>query len=332
MKKFEKTQILVLGSTHLHDLGSKFSPRLLDNLIKSLKRFEPDLICVENLSGEVIERMQRGGDKDTAKQFAAGHIRFARKAQRLVGQSRVEAEQRSRKLLAQKLTHQKRLELILLFLAAYDANSAALQWSYLPEKVRETTDKIPKNIRSFLDKDLTEPNEVISIGVRLARELGLQMLAPVDDHPGNDISPHTSKEYWSVIKESSNYFSKEAKAFMKTFDVLFQKGLEQGDLLPLYHYLNTPKVSRELVDLECLTYTRMNHPSRLDRARLAEWETRNLVMTAYIRRASALYGGKRVLVIVGCSHKPLFDRYLKQLVDVEIVQLRDIGRKKRKRT
>jgi hypothetical protein len=100
------------------------------------------------------------------------------------------------------------------------------------------------------------------------------------------------------------------------------KGLEQGDLLPFYHYLNTPKVSRELMDLECLTYTRMNHPSGLDRARLAEWETRNLMMTAYIRRATALHGGKRVLVIVGGSHKPLFDRYLKQLVDVEVVQLR----------
>jgi hypothetical protein len=95
-------------------------------------------------------------------------------------------------------------------------------------------------------------------------------------------------------------------------------------LLPFYRYLNTPKISRVLVDLECLTYARMNHPSGLDRARLAEWETRNLVMTAYIRSATAMYGGKRVLVIVGCSHKPLFDRYLQQLTDVEVVQFREL--------
>jgi hypothetical protein len=110
MKNLKKTQILVLGSTHLHGLGDKFRPELLDNLIQTLKRFKPDLICVENLSGEVIERMQRGGDEKTATQFASAHIRSAKKAQKLVGLSRVEVEQRSRQLLSQTLTLPKRLE------------------------------------------------------------------------------------------------------------------------------------------------------------------------------------------------------------------------------
>jgi hypothetical protein len=174
MPAFQKTKILVLGSTHLGPLGDKFKPEFVDNLIETLKRFEPNLICVENLSGEVIERMQRGGDEKTAEQFASHHIRFAKKAQKLVGLSRVEAEHHARKLLHKKLTTQKRLELILTFLAAYDSNSATLQWLYLPQKARETSetsDKIPKDIRSFLDKALTRSDEIISISVRLAREL-----------------------------------------------------------------------------------------------------------------------------------------------------------------
>jgi hypothetical protein len=313
-----------LGSAHLHNLGNKFRPHLLDGLIATLKHFGPDLICVENLSGEVIERMQCGSDKTTAKQFASGHIRFAKKAQKLVGSSRVEAERRSRKLLSQRLTTPKRLELILLFLAAYDSNSAALQWSYLPQKIRETNDKIPKDIRSFLDKGLGEPNEVISIGLRLARELNLQMLAATDDHPDFDPAPYTVETYSEIIGKSRDYFSREARTFMKDFDERYKNALGKSDLLPFYQYLNSPKTARVLVDLECLTYVRMNHPSGLNRARLAEWETRNLVMTAYIRRATAMYGGKRVLVIVGCSHKPLFDRYLRQLVDIEVVQFRDV--------
>ncbi len=324
MGSFKKTQMLVLGSTHLRSLGDKFSPKLLDNLVKSLKRFKPDLICVENLSGEVIERMQRGGDEDTAKQFASVHIRFAKRAQKLVGLSRVEAEQRSRKLLSQKLTTAKRLELILLFLAAYDSNSAALQWSYLPQKVRETTTKIPKDIRAFLDKDLTEANEIISIGVRLARELGLQMVAAIDDHPYSSAYADNPKEYSNVLKKGFGQFNDENKAFLKDFEQGFAKGLEQGDLLPYYRYLNSPKVSRMLEAGNSLPFLRMNHSGGLDRAWLSVWETRNLMMTAYIRRASALYGGKRILVIVGCSHKPLFDRYLKQLIDVEVVQFKDI--------
>ncbi len=324
MDNFKKTQMLVLGSTHLHGIRDKFSPTLLDNLIKSLKRFKPDLICVETLSGEVIERMQRGGDEDTAKQFASVHIRFAKKAQKLVGLSRVEAEQRSRKLLSQKLTMQKRLELILLFLAAYDSNSAALQWSYLPPKIRETATKIPKDIRTFLDKDLTEPNEAISIGVRLARELGLQMLAAIDDHPYSSAYADNPKEYVNVLKKGFGQSNDKNKAFLKTFEQGLEKAVGQGDLLPYYRYLNSPKVCRMLEDANSLPFLHMNHPDGLDRAWIAGWETRNLMMTAYIRRASALYGGKKILVIVGCSHKPLFDRYLKQLADVQVVQFREI--------
>jgi Family of unknown function (DUF5694) len=324
MDNFKKTQILVLGSTHLQSIKDKFSPKLLDNLIETLKRFKPDLICVENLSGEVIERMQRGGDEDTAKQFASVHIRFAKKAQKLVGLSRVEAEQRSRKLLSQKLTTPKRLELILLFLAAYDSNSAALQWSYLPQKVRESTTNIPKDIRAFLEKDLAEPNEIISIGVRLARELGFQRLSAMDDHPYSSVYADNPKEYSNVLKKSFGQFNDENNAFLKDFKGGLEKRLEQGDLLPYYRYLNSPKVGRMLEAGNSLPFLQMNHPSGLDRAWVAMWETRNLMMTAYIRRASALCGGKRILVIVGCSHKPLFDRYLKQLTDVQVVQFKDV--------
>jgi hypothetical protein len=55
MKNFKKTQILVLGSTHLGPLGDKFSPKLLDKLIETPKRFKPELICTESLSSEVID-------------------------------------------------------------------------------------------------------------------------------------------------------------------------------------------------------------------------------------------------------------------------------------
>jgi hypothetical protein len=176
MDNFKKTKILVLGSTHLRTLGDNFRPQLLDTLIATLKRFKPNLICIETLPGEVIERMQRAKDEKTLEHFASGHLRFAKKAQKLVGLSRSEAEQRARKLLHQTLTTKKRLELILLFLAAYDSRSAILQWSYLPEKVQKTRDKLPKDICDFLQRGLAGRDETVSIGVRLARELGLQTL------------------------------------------------------------------------------------------------------------------------------------------------------------
>jgi Family of unknown function (DUF5694) len=324
MDNFKKTQILVLGSTHLGPLGDKFHPRLLDNLIEILKRFKPDLICVENLSGEVIERMLRGGDEATAQQFASSHIRFAKRAQKIVGMTRVEAEHHAKKLPHKKLTTQKRLELILTFLAAYDSNSAALQWSYLPQKVRETTEKIPKDIRVFLDKSLTRANEVMSIGARLAREFNLQMLVAVDDHPAFDTYPYSSEEYGEAIGEGYKLVNETHESFYEEFEEREKKALGRGDLLPYYRYINSPKACKMFEEAECHNFLRTKHPAGLDRARIAEWEVRNLVMTAYIRKASAMVAGKRILMIVGCSHKPLFDRYLKQLTDIEIVQLREI--------
>jgi hypothetical protein len=77
MPAFQKTKILVLGSTHLGALGDKFKPKFVDKLIETLKRFEPDLICIENLPGEVIERMQLSDEEDLER-FAGHHLRFAK--------------------------------------------------------------------------------------------------------------------------------------------------------------------------------------------------------------------------------------------------------------
>jgi hypothetical protein len=64
-----KTQLLILGTAHLSVLGDKYTPKLLDKVIEKLLEFRPDLICVENLPGDVIETMHTKGDIDTLKQF-----------------------------------------------------------------------------------------------------------------------------------------------------------------------------------------------------------------------------------------------------------------------
>lgn len=331
MKNFKKTQVLVLGSTHLRGLGEKFSPKLLDMLVETLKQFRPDLICIESLPGDVIETMQFKGEvfELILEQFASDHLRFAKKAQKLVRLPRHEAGQRAKKLVSQKLTTAKRLELILTLLAAYDLFSAVLQWSYLPQKVRVVSHTLPRNIRTFLDQQLIKSDERVSLGVRLGRELGLQTLTAIDDHTDFSIRHGRLSDFRSVFAKGREYFSEESRAYLRDSSQRFDKALESGDLLPFYSYLNSAKVVQTLVDLECLTYLQINHRSGLDRAILAQWELRNLNMVAHIRRASALYGGKRILVIVGGSHKPLFDRYLKQLTDVKVVQLKDIEAKVR---
>ena len=55
---------------------------------------------------------------------------------------------------------------------------------------------------------------------------------------------------------------------------------------------------------------------------VAGWEIRNLRMVANIRETFREQPGARVLSIVGVSHKPWFDGWLRQLQGVDVV---DVG-------
>ena len=81
---------------------------------------------------------------------------------------------------------------------------------------------------------------------------------------------------------------------------------------------------RALVDVEVGIYYRLKLPSGIDRMRAAQWETRNLYMAGNLRLASALYPGGKILAVVGSSHKPLLDRYLARLTDVQLEHLGDL--------
>ena len=62
------------------------------------------------------------------------------------------------------------------------------------------------------------------------------------------------------------------------------------------------------------------------RTRVALWETRNMRQAAHIREITALFPGRRVLVIVGSAHKAWFDYYLGMMSDVEIVDVERVLR------
>jgi hypothetical protein len=67
-----------------------------------------------------------------------------------------------------------------------------------------------------------------------------------------------------------------------------------------------------------------NLPSGVDRSRVAQWEVRNLLIAAHIRQATALHPGERMLVVIGSAHKPFLDRYLRQMLDVRVIQLESL--------
>jgi pheromone shutdown protein TraB len=109
----------------------------------------------------------------------------------------------------------------------------------------------------------------------------------------------------------------------RTFS-LQKSGLESGSLLPLYRHMNTEEWGRDRVDLHWKELLRRSTPENVGPARVAIYEARNLYMMAEIQRMVSQHPGERVLVVVGASHKPLFDAYLRQMMGVKVVDADEV--------
>lgn len=328
------TQVFVLATPHLSSMEDQFEPALLDSLLAVLEHFRPQVIGVEKMSGRQVAAMEQWGGifEEVVARFAGSFQRYGHEAQAATGLSWTAANREADSLLTtardEHLDPQTRLRLVHALTAAYRFPTAALQWSYVPDEVRDTQDQISTELASALTDYLGKANEVSSIGLQLARALGRSRVYPIDSHTSKDqlaaIWTSVRRVFSDTVRsaiDNASYHQKE--------EALLKQGIASGALLSYYRYLNSDAYLQGVVNVQWGTYRRANRPSGLGQRRLALWEARNLNMAANIRRASSRHPGKRVLVIVGSSHKPYLDDYLSRMTDVEIVKfsalLRDKG-------
>lgn len=325
----KKTQVLVLGSAHLSTIAKGLRVEYLESLLDSLEKFKPDFIGVEAMPPYLIGVLAaRGGYfREVLEQFAAQKLKFGQEAQKILDLDRSQAEEKGAALM--KSLREKpaevslRSELIMHLLAAYDLESALLQWIYLAEDPQRKNDHppLPDGIRQFLAGQSSEKNEIVTIGVRLAHRLGLQQIHGIDDHQDKDdflkIAPRLIKE----IKDHPAYRAVLSSPFYADSQKRLEQALDKGDLLPYYLYINSVDYLSEDIKTQWHLFLKTGLASGLDRSRLALWEVRNLNIASHIRRLTALKPGGKILVIIGVSHKPFLDAYLGQMMDIRTVQL-----------
>ena len=320
-----KTQIMVLALTHLETLEA-FSPRLLDTLLGKLETYKPDVIAVENLSPELVAMMEFEGGiyTELVQRFAPKRLELAPKAQKLVGLERPQAKEEAKRLAVKRedegLEPAETVHLILSLIAAYDLNNAALAWQYLSAQERLNAADDLNELAGELDGCLEHPNEVAQIGLRLAAQLEHLHIHYFDDHRDAALFELYGRRIEEIDDDAVRRYLDQIPALQESGRRL-QAGLEAGDLWNFYRYVNTPEFMAALMDAEVGVYYDMKLPSGVDRMRAAQWETRNLYMAGNLRYSSALYPGGKILAIVCCSHKPLMDRYLAGLTDVQLVHL-----------
>jgi hypothetical protein len=330
-----RTQVLILASEHLSALGQDFDRSVVVPLVELLERFEPDAIAVESMPPQQIAKIATDSSDDPDSvpaqllaAFAADAHQLGRQAQASLGIGYDAAWAKASDWLSGPAPDDvsSRRDLVLHLLAAYDLPSALLQWSFLDESDQSADDGVTTSIADFLNDRLEAPNEVVSIALETARRRKLNRLYSIDDHIDDEMGLRTGLNE-TLMRELSGNPAYEAliqSGYLQTVGNRLPEAAMEGDLLPLYRHLNSPEAMQEDVSNQWHLFFRTALPSKIDRARVALWEARNLNIAGHLRLVSAWHSGGRVLVVIGAAHKPFLDRYFLQMLDVEVVQLDSI--------
>jgi len=316
------TRIAVLGTVHLTEAPKSFQAASLAPLLERLARYQPQIITVEQLSGEECERMLHQPDRyapDEAHLYC-GDTSDAKAATGLdVAAASVEMRHLLKSWPAQPTAMQRR-HLAAVFMAANDETSALVQWLQLPAAERHAGDGLDGKLTKALDAHSRENSESSLIAAPLAARLGLQRVYPVDDHSGDNVDLDDGAAFGQAIQHAWD----GAAATMQPIRQQQQALWQANDMLGLYRYINRVDVRRSSMQADFGSALRDASPQHYGRIYVAGWETRNLRMAANVHEAFRESPGARVLSIVGAQHKAWFDSLLGQMQGVQIVDVESL--------
>jgi len=322
-RQAQRTRLFVLGTPHLSSLKGDFRPELLDGVIDRLLSLQPDAILVEALPGPSIVSMEsQGGSFDEVlEQYARRMTRPGRRAQEILELSWADAYGKISDLdrdCDEGITVET---CILIYLAAYEYDTALLKFSTTPEPEQKRFSERHADIAESFAKSLGSSNEYYTIANRLARASGQQRIHPVDAHrekgPLLDIMAADPSIEAFLTRVFGDYSEHPYLIEMKKRE---QDAIEKGALLPYYRWLNDPATLQRDFDFQWAPFLDKDDESKFGKTRLAFWEQRNLLMAANIARVLAEYPGKTAIYIVGSGHKPFMDAYFKTMNWVEVLR------------
>lgn len=320
----DRSQLLVLGTTHLSGLPDSFDRTRFSPLLDKLEAWAPDRIAIESLSGAQCDylRAYAFAHEGTADGYCYDTT-AARAALGMTGaQAEAEIEATLATLAADRPAPERR-RLALLFLASGNPASAAVQWLRLAADERVAGDGLTEALKDELDRRITRKNENIIIGAALAAKLSHERVYPVDDHTGDRATgPVDDKLYDPEIMAAwDNEFAHKRREAYDSWNERVKSDPDM-DVLAWYRASNAAEEARFAVAGDFGAQAGAKGPYGAGRKYLAYWETRNMRMAANIREVIGPKG--RVLAIVGSSHKPYYERYLGVTSDLEIVDVNEV--------
>lgn len=316
----DPSEVLVLGTPHLSGI-ERLDPAWLAPLLDRLAAWKPRLITIEGLSGPecyLLRRYEKNWP-DTADSYCSRTGKLAALVEASIGLDMPAAEAAAEVAVAKLGANPPpaaRRHLAVLFAGAGNLGSATVQWLRLPAGERRAGDGVSAELAAELDALTTRRNENYLVAAVLAARLGLDRIYPTDDHMSDRIEaeapPGLDKALQAIWSGERPPLARQAQAMEDTLN-------DGASLLAYYRFLNRADVGEAYVRADMGRAYAAASAERFGRRYVAWWETRNLHMVANVRAAMGHYPGQRALVIVGSSHKPYFDGYLKMMHEIRLV-------------
>ena len=313
------TQILVLASPHLSNMGDGVASADLEPLRDKLAAFRPDVITIESLTGEACETFLVYPNEypEIAKTYCRDVAEFRGES----GLDMISALAEVRATLQDwptAPTAAQRRRLAAAFVAANDRFSALVQWLRLPADERVAEGALGVATVAYLNTLSGSLNENVQLGSMLAARVGLERVYPADDHSADALFASVPDSAWAPLNAiwRSNPVNMQVE-----YDRLDSLMASPDGMVKLYLEYGTPRMQRLSTDADFRRSMNDTSASGIGRRYVAWWQARNLRMVANIMAASAEAPGGRVLSVVGASHKPYFDAYLDQMHDVSLVDV-----------
>lgn len=320
-----KTEILILGTKHLGYIKD-FKPDAVNEIIRRLDQFQFDAVAIENMPAQLLYDIQSRNDSafaDLLEGWAKERLEMAKSMQEYLNIDFFEAQQRLTTLLAEKVFDQNKRELLIkYFVASADLVSAVLQFNYTRSSTQVDTSTFYNSVISKLDELSRSHNEIFSLGLKVAKGKGLQKIEYIDDFQDEALLFKYFPNFIQDYTQNQDMFKKlSSKPVFKKVDSLASRGITNMNLSQLFVYLNSKEFQKLDFEAQWEIWLKTNFKSGTDRSRYALWEMRNLLITANIMKTAAFYPGKKILVIIGASHKSFLEKYLRQIPSIKIMSL-----------
>lgn len=320
-------EVLVLGTPHLSSLPSSFSPAALTPLLARLEAWKPQIITIEALSGAQCDFMRRYPVRyaETVKTYCRDTA-LARKA---TGMDVAAASMEVDRLLASwpaEPSPAQRRHLAAVFLASGEPESALVQWLRLPAAEQRHGNGLAPALVQQIKALAGKRNERSLIAAVLAARLGLERVYPTDDHTA-DYAPGAEEQTKAYGETLQRLWDNPATAQRSAQDAKLFTQLQTGEgVLALYQTYNQSGQAQLIYESDFGAAMKDQSAAQYGRNYVGYWETRNLRMAANIRNVLDARPGKRLLTIVGASHKAYFEAYLNMMHDVKLHNTEDVLR------